>query len=174
MFRTAQTLSFLLIAALAASAEVHEFRMDQDRLWLQVEGEPLSGLLERFAVAGVQVQIDPAVQKTVEGLWQDADIEKTLDQLIAPYDYRLNWRRETGPLGERITLTGIRVFRQGFASEARPLRAARRIEATVDGRSRYLAREILIGFGPGSTMDDLNAFEACASGPGVPAEATCE
>ena len=164
MFRTAQILSFMLIAALTAAAEVREFRMDQDRLWLQVEGEPLSGLLERFAVAGVQVQIDPAVQKTAEGLWRDADIEKTLDQLIAPYDYRLDWRRESGPLGERTTLTGIRVFRKGFADAVRPLRSARRIATTIDGRTRYLAREILIGFGPGSTLDDLRLFLARTGG----------
>ncbi|MBL7012438.1 MAG: S8 family serine peptidase [Kiritimatiellales bacterium] len=164
MFRTAYILLFMLTAALVAPAEVREFRMDQDRLWLRAAGEPLPGLLEHFATAGVQVQIDPAAQKTVGGLWQDADVEKTLDLLLAPYDYRLDWRRETGPLGSRITLTGIRVFRKGFAEAARPLKSLRRIATTIDGRTRYLAREILIGFGPGSTMDDLNAFLARTGG----------
>ena len=164
MFRTAHILLFMLIAAFASPAEVREFRLDRDRLWLQADGVPLSGLLEHFAAAGVRVQIDPAVQKAVSGSWRDADAEKTLDRLIAPYDYRLDWRRETGPLGSRITLTGIRVFRKGFDDEARPLKSVRRIATTIDGRTRYLAREILIGFGPGSTMDDLNAFLARTGG----------
>ena len=164
MFRAAHILLFMLTVTLAVSAEVREFRMDRDRLWLQAAGEPLPGLLEHFAAAGVQVQIDPAVQKTVGGLWQNVDVEKTLDRLLAPYDYRLDWSRETGPLGSRITLTGIRVFREGFAEAARPLQSARRIATTIDGRTRYLAREILIGFGPGSTLDDLNAFLARTGG----------
>ena len=35
---------------------------------------------------------------------------------------------------------------------------------TLDGRTRYLAREILIGFGPGSSIEDLNAFLARTGG----------
>ncbi len=163
MFRNL-TLLLLTAAALAAPAETCCFRIDQDRIWLRADDEPLARLLEHFAAAGVDVQIDPAVQKTVRGEWQNADVEKVIDQLISPFDYRLDWRRETGSLGPRIHLTGIRVFRKGFAAEARPLRAARRIDTTIDGRARFLAREILIGFGPGSSMDDLRAFLARTGG----------
>ncbi|HKL21832.1 MAG TPA: S8 family serine peptidase, partial [Tichowtungia sp.] len=38
------------------------------------------------------------------------------------------------------------------------------IKTTIDGRDRYLAREILIGFGPGASMDDLNAVLAGTGG----------
>jgi len=164
MFRPVHILLFILITVLTTSAEVREFRIDQDRLWLCADSEPLPRLLELFAAAGVQVQIDPGVQKTVSGEWRRADVEDVLDQLISPYDYRFDWSRETGPLGERISLTGIRVFRKGFATEARPLHVIRRVMTTVDGRARYLAREILIGFPPGASMDDLNAFLARTGG----------
>lgn len=164
MFTRQVTLFAVLAAALIGAAEVREFRIDQDRLWLRAENTPLSVVLEHFAAAGVHVQVAPGVQKTVTGEWGAVDVESALDQIISPYDYRLDWRRKTGPLGERITLTGIRVFRKGFAAEAQPLKTARRILTTIDGRDRYLAREILIGFGPGSTMDDLNAFLARTGG----------
>ena len=71
MFRTARILILFVILATvaAASASMQEFRIDQDRLWLRAETESLTHLLELFAAAGVQVQIDPAVQKTVNGDW---------------------------------------------------------------------------------------------------------
>ncbi len=166
------TILLMMFAALPAPAEIREFRIDQDRLWLRVDDEPLSRLMERFAAAGVQVQIDPAVQKTVSGEWQDADAEKALDRLLAPYDYRLDWSRTAGPLGSRIALTGIRVFREGFDDDARPLRATRRIDTTIDGKARFLAREILIGFGPGASPDDLRAFLARTGGTVIDANET--
>ena len=164
MLRLFCILLFALVAAFSATAEGYEFRMDQDRLWLDVENEPLTNVLAHFAAAGIRVQVDPGVQKTVSGQWAHSDVEKALDRLIAPYDYLLDWQRERGPLGERITLTGIRVFRKGFSEEARPLQRGRRILTTLDGHARYLAREILIGFSPGSTMEDLNAFLSSTGG----------
>jgi len=152
------------VLAAAAVAEIGEFRIDQDRLWLHIKNEPLSSVLKNFADAGIMVQVDPGVQKTVSGSWERADVENVLDQLISPYNYLLDWRRLNGPLGERIVLTGIRVYRKGFADEAQPLQPARRILTTIDGRTRYLAREILIGFGPGTSMDNLNAFLARTGG----------
>lgn len=143
---------------------VSEFRIDQDSLWLQAEGEPLPVLLERFAAVGVDVQIDPEIQKPISGSWQGVDLEKALDDLIAPYDYLLDWRRESGPLGSRTVLSGIRVYRKGFSEEARPLKKSRRIETAIDGKTRYIAREILIGFGPEASIDDLNAFLARTGG----------
>jgi thermitase len=157
-------LLFLLVAAFSAAAGVSEFRIDRDRLWLRAENEPLPALLERFDAVGVDVQIDPEIQKPVSGRWQGADLEKALADLIAPYDYLLDWRRETGPLGSRTVLAGIRVYRTGFSEDTRPLRHSRRIETAIDGKTRYLAREILIGFGPGATMDDLNSFLARTGG----------
>lgn len=148
----------------AAASGVSEFRIDQDRLWLRAESEPLAGIFERFAEAGVEVNIDPGVQKEVSGAWQGADLERSLAELIAPHDYLLDWRRESGPLGSRTVLTGIRVYRKGFASSVQPLRGTRRIAVSTDGRFRYIAREILIGFGPGASMDDLQSFLARTGG----------
>jgi hypothetical protein len=140
-----------------AQSAVPEFRLDQDRVWLTAENEPLSQLLEHFAAAGIKVQSDPSAEKTVSGSWSDVDAETMLAEILSPYDYQIDWQRESGPLGEQTRLTGIRVFRKGFAEAMQPLRSRRRIEKSSDGR-RFLGREVIVGFGPGSSSDNLHAF----------------
>ncbi len=150
--------------AVFARADVREFRLDQDRLWLTVENEPLTSLLENFAQAGVRVEIDPAVQQPVSGTWRNRDVEEALKTILSPNNYLLDWQREPGPLGSMIRLTGIRVFREGQAGAVKPLRNTRRIETSLDGTLRFMAREILIGFGPGASIDDLRALLARLGG----------
>lgn len=153
-----------LICTLCPKAAVLEFRLDQNRLWLTAQDEPLPQLLERFAVAGIDVQIDPAAQKNISGSCRAADIEIVLGELLSPYDYLLDWRRESGPLGDQTRLTGIRVFRKGFAGSVQPLRGQRRIETSFDGKFRFMAREILVGFGAGASIENLRAFLARTGG----------
>ena len=150
--------------ALSSQSAVLEFRLDQNRLWLTAKEEPLPQLLERFAAAGIDVQIDPAAQKNITGSCRAADVEGVLDELLSPYDYLLDWRREASPLGDLTLLTGIRVFRKGHAESVQPLRNARRIETSFDGKSRFMAREILVGFGAGSSIENLRAFLARTGG----------
>ena len=106
------------LCTLCSPADVLEFRLDQNRLWLTAKDEPLPQLLERFAAAGIDVQIDPAAQKNVTGSCSAADVEKILDELLTPYDYLLDWQREAGPLGTLTRLTGIRVFRSPICFSA--------------------------------------------------------
>lgn len=148
----------------ASESAVLEFRIDQNRLWLDAREEPLSRLLERFAVAGIDVQIDPAVQKTVTAARRAADIESVLDEILIPYDYLLDWRKESGPLGDMIRLAGVRVFRKGHPESVQPLRSVRRIETSFDGRFRFMAREIVVGFGAGASIENLRAFLARTGG----------
>lgn len=153
---------FLLLAALIsagfAGASVLQFRLDGDRLWLTAENEPLPQLLERFTRAGVRVELDPELENTVTGSWSGDPIEAVFDAMLPDCDYLLDWQRDTAPHGDLIRLTGLRVFRKGDSASAQPLRAARRVETSMDGAERFMAREILIGFGPGSTLADLHAF----------------
>ncbi|MEI7851074.1 MAG: S8 family serine peptidase [Kiritimatiellales bacterium] len=154
----------LCLCALSSQSAVLEFRLDQNSLWLTAKDEPLPQLLERFAAAGIDVQIDPAAQKSITGACRAADVEGALDELLSPYDYLLDWRREPGPLGDLTRLTGIRVFRKGHAESVQPLRNVRRIETSFDGKSRFMAREILVGFGAGSSIENLRAFLARTGG----------
>ncbi len=154
----------LLVAGSFARAEVESFRLDQEQLWLSAKNEPLSGLLEHFAQAGIRVEIDPAVQKIVSGTWANKNVEHALKTILSPNNYLLDWQRESGPLGPMTRLTGIRVFREGYAGAVRSLRNTRRIETSLDGTLRFMAREILIGFGPGASISDLRALLARLGG----------
>lgn len=153
-----------MLLSLCAQAAVLEFRLDQNRLWLAAQDEPLPQLLEHFAAAGIEVQIDPAAQKNITGSCSGADLEAVLDKLLLPYDYLLDWQREAGPLGSLTRLIGIRVFRKGHAGAVQPLRSQRRIETSFDGKTRFIAREILVGFGPGASIENLRAFLARTGG----------
>ena len=158
-----------ITASLAAG--ISEFRIDQNRLWLTAQDLPLAQLLEHFAAADIDVQIDPAAKKIVTGSFSNADVEQALDKLLSPYSYLLDWQRESGPLGDRIRLTGIRVFRDGCASAVQPLRNTRRIETSFDGHSRFLAREILIGFKAAASAETLRDFLARTGGTVIGANA---
>jgi len=46
----------------------------------------------------------------------------------------------------------------------KPLKNIRRIETSLDGTRRFMAREILVGFGPGASIDDLCALLARLGG----------
>jgi len=165
MFKTLKMVVLALWAlSFFARAELHEFRLDQDRLWLIVENEPLTSLLENFALAGVQVEIDPTVRQLVSGTWRNRDVEKALKTILSPNNYLLDWRREPGPLGAMTRLTGIRIFREGQRGAVKPLRNTRRIETSLDGTLRFVAREILVGFGPGASIDNLRALLARLGG----------
>jgi len=131
--------------ALFARADVREFRLDQDRLWLIVENEPLTSLLKNFAKAGVRVEIDPAVQQLVSGTWRNRDVEQALKSMLSPNNYLLDWQRESGPLGAMTRLTGIRVFREGQAGAVKPLKNIRRIETSLAVTFRCIPREQLRG-----------------------------
>jgi hypothetical protein len=152
------------LMALSGQSAVQVFRLDQTRLWLTARDEPLPQLLEHFAEAGVAVHIDPGAHKTITGSCADADLETVLDQLLSPCDYLLDWQSETGEFGEILRLTGIRVFRRGYAASVLPLRSSRRIETSFDGAYRFVAREILVGFGPGASIETLRAFLARTGG----------
>jgi len=157
--------------AFFVQAELYEFRLDQDRLWLVVENEPLTSLLENFAQAGVRVEIDPMVRQLVSGTWRSRDVEKALKAILSPNSYLLDWRREPGPLGAMTRLTGIRVFREGQRGAVKPLRNIRRIETSLDGTLRFMAHEILVSFGPGASIDDLRALLARLGGTVIAANA---
>jgi len=148
----------LWIAAALVQAEVIEFRLDQDRLWLVAEDEPLHSLLKHFSIAGVRVEMDPSVQKTVSGVWKNRDVETVLANMLLPSSYQLDWEREPAALGPLTRLTGIRVFRKGHADAVQLMQNVRRIQTSLDGTLRFIAREILVGFEPGASIADLRAL----------------
>lgn len=153
-----RTAAVFFFAVSLAQASISGFRMDQGRLWLSASNAPLNRVLEQFSAAGVDVEVDPGIEKNISGKWENSDLEQVLEDLLSPFDYRLDWRRESGSLGSWTRLTRIRLFRDGQSAALQPLPRSRRIEYSPNGGLRFIAREILVGFGPGAVRRDLDAF----------------
>src|SRR5450759_5238452 len=93
-------LTFGLLLALAwpaAAVQVH--LVAGDRVSLDATAAPLPELLRAFAAQGVTVIADPSLQATVTVHAAAADLEKTLNRLLQPYDYAITWRVVDGPVG---------------------------------------------------------------------------
>lgn len=159
-----KTLLFAAFCSFCTEASVSGFRLDCDRLWLHAEDVSLSRLFEQFVAAGVDVKMDPGADRLVSGEWVNEDAETALAGMIAPNNYQLIWSRESGPLGTMTRLTGIRVFRPGHGESARSLESCRRIVTAADEKTRFVARELLVGFGPNASIEDLRALLARTGG----------
>lgn len=158
MCRVLKTGLFLWIVAATCLGGELSIRLDGDRIWLTADRVPLSGLLQTLARFGVDVQLGPGVKKSISGRWEGMDVEDVFGNILYPFDYSLEWQRRDTPHGPSIHLTGIRVFQEGHSSAVQRVLPERRVEQSVDGQRRFVAREILVGFAPGSSIDDLQAF----------------
>ncbi len=157
-------MSVLFAFAFSVQAVISEFRLDQDRIWLTVQNESLPRLLENFVASGIHVEMDPTIQKMIKGSWENVEIETVLDHLLFPYNYVLDWSREQGPHGDFVRLAGIRVFPVGCTENVKPLISTRRLEFSPDRRDCFMAREILVGFGHGSSIESLRTLLARMGG----------
>lgn len=149
----------ILVFPLFASAAT--LRMEGDRAWLVADEAPLSKVLELFAQRGVEVLVDPALQlNRISGEWENARLDRLIGQLVSPHSYMLEWVKTVGPLGELYQISVIRIYSDGNLSAARPLSTKSRVLDVVEGEGgiQYIRGEIMIGFGEGSDIDDLNAL----------------
>lgn len=160
MKRLAPLISMLLLCVWGrAVADVSEFRIEQNKIWLTVRNEPLPSLLKKFADEGIQVEVDPNAPARVTGAWKNRDLGQVLDKILSSSNYLLDWERLDGPQGSVKRLTRIRVHSKE-AAEVQSLQPSRVILTSPDGSFRYVARELIIAFGPGANRSDLEAVLA--------------
>jgi len=134
-----------------------EVRLQGDRLTLRAREEPLADVLRGFAQAGVRIKLDPGVQRSITAEYADADVEKTLSQLLTPFSHVLTWKVIAGPLGAFPRLDEIQVFRPGQQELLQPLAGPGRRLAVESGAGkgpRYVKDEVLLGFRPGTQRAD--------------------
>ena len=158
------TFSFIVLCCFADAATL---RMEGDRAWLTADGEPLSKVLHLFEQRGVQVLLDPSLEMgRISGDWENAKVERLVAQLASPHSYLLEWKRIDSPLGTFYQASSIRIFSDGNASAAKPLSSKSKVLDVVEGAGgiKYIRSEIMVGFGEGSTIDDLNALLAKIGG----------
>jgi len=141
--------------------------MEGDRAWLKADGASLSKVLQLFEQRGVEVLIDPSLELgRVSGDWENTKVDRLIAQLASPHSYLLEWKRVGSPLGELYQISAIRIYSDGNLSAARPLSAKGRVLDVVEGKDgiKYIRGEIMVGFGEGSDIDDLNALLAKIGG----------
>lgn len=149
------------LVAVSASGAI-DLRMEEDRIWLEAEQVSLRDVLERFAHAGVRVQVDPALNARVSIRVADADLEDTLSEILDSFGYVFIWEVVDGPLGDWPRLAEIQVFRPGQPERMRPIQEpfeAFRVMPMPDGSGiEYIADEILIGFAAGSNPNAIRTL----------------
>ena len=152
---------FILMALLTALASGASLQLEGDRAWLEVDHAPLPKVLRLFEQRGVDVLIDPSLHlNRISGNWENAKVDRLIQQLVAPHSYLLEWERIDGPLGELYQISSIRIFSDGNMSGAKPLSSKRKILDVVTGAdgTQYIRGEIMVGFTEGSTIADLKAL----------------
>lgn len=150
-------LSIWLCGLPSIPADALSLQIIEDRVWIDVQNEPLQSVLQAFADRGVQVRMGPGIQAKVSGSLEDVDLEAALEDLLGPYNYILNWKMTPTPEGSLVILNEIQVFRPGQKNQAArslPEKALRVINQHPDGYA-YVKDEILIGLKPGSDVNDL-------------------
>lgn len=154
----------LLFPLVAVSATL---RLEGDWAWLTAEAVPLSRVLELFEQRGVEVMVDPALQsKRISGNWENTKVDRLIQQIASPHSYLLEWKNMPSPLGELYQVSSIRIFSDGNPAAAQPLSPKRKVLDVVADTNgvAYIRGEIMVGFGEGSSVDDLKALLAKLGG----------
>jgi thermitase len=149
--------TLLLPQALSAAT----LRIEGERAWLKADGVALDRVLRLFEQRGVEVLIDPSLGlQRISGDWTNVKVDRLIAQLASPHSYMLEWKREKSPLGDLYRISSIRIFPDGKASVARPLSSKGKVLDVVRGESgvKYIRGEIMIGFGKGSSIENLKAL----------------
>lgn len=154
----------ILLIAQPAFASV-DLRLDGDRLWLAAERASMRDVMQAFSHAGVIVRFDPAIQAECNGLLTNAPADKALADLFDKFGYVITWDVVHGPVGDLTRLAGIDVFLPGHKESAVPITDDGRLHVTtIPGHAPFVADEILIGFKPGTTMDQVRRLLAQSGG----------
>lgn len=148
--------AFLLWAWTARALDV---RLVGEKVSFKAQDVPLREFLEGFARAGVRVRMDLSIRAHVFGAANDEPVERVLRKILEPYGYVLIWDVIEGPLGPFPKLSEIQVFPVGQPEKAALLRALPedfKVATGPDGRGpAFVADEILIGFRPGTRIDEF-------------------
>lgn len=154
-------LSLLAAVIFSGGAGAVTLHLDSDRITLRVQREPLIRVLERFADAGVFVQVDPSIDVLVTGSCAMAPVEEALAALLQPFAYVAIWDVVSGPLGDLPRLAELHVYQSGARERMRPLEtggALRIARGPFPDSPEFVADELLIRVAPGANPDAVRAW----------------
>jgi predicted aspartyl protease len=109
-------LCWLAFANTADAADL-QLNITGNTLSVQAEQVPLQDVLQRLSAHGIVVQIDPALNPTVNASFQDKNLEDGLKTLIRPLNSIFVWKRDKAPADAKrppgYQLSEIRIFEPG-------------------------------------------------------------
>ena len=163
---TMRRIFFIALASLAISSRASvDVRLDGELLWMSADKATLREVMQAFAHAGVSVRYDDGISATCSGVLTNADAGKSLADLFGPFGYVITWDVVRGPIGDITRLAEIQVFRTGNKDAAKPLVDNNKLPVTrLPGHPPFVSDEILVGFKPGTKMDQVRAMLAKVGG----------
>jgi hypothetical protein len=160
MFR--KTVIAAILFATASHASV-DLRLDGDRIWMRADKATLRDVMQAFVHAGVAVRYDDGISATCSGTLTNAPADKALSDLFGPFGYVITYDIVRGPVGDYTRLAEIQLFRAGNKDAARPLVTDGKLPVTrLPGHAPFVSDEILVGFKPGTKMEQVRAMLAQA------------
>lgn len=146
----------LLLALAALPAQALYVRLDGDKLTLRAERVPLREVLAEFSRTGADIRTDPAINPLITASCTDRDLQRALDEILAPNSFVLGWDVVKGPLRDIPRLTELQLFEPGGRERMRPLvvSSKMRVVRGADG-VEYVADEVLVAVRPGTSVENF-------------------
>lgn len=142
------------LVSVAAAGDI-EVKITGDRLSIHANQAPLQDILKLFVEQGIEVRIDPSINKTISASFTNRDIARGLDSILKTINHILVWKSIEGPAGSFERLAEIHVFQSGRKDLIKPLEATRRREVVREGKDGvlFIKDEILLGLKQGVNLD---------------------
>ena len=154
----------LLAVAGATPAPALYVRLDGDQLTLRADHAPLHDILTALSRMGVEVKADPAIDPLITASCTERDLQRALDEYLAPHSFVLGWDVVKGPLHDIPRLTELQLFEPGARERMRPvLEKTMRVLRRGDG-AEYVADQVLVAVKPGTTVEAFRKLVAQLGG----------
>ncbi|WP_319524313.1 S8 family serine peptidase [uncultured Desulfosarcina sp.] len=133
-------------------------QIQEDRLTLDVNNQPLAAILEKLADQGIRIRIDPDINPRITARFNRRAIGSALSSILKSVDYALIWRKDKASAKDEPRLWEIRIFYRGQEARIRPLEERANLEIVKSDDAAYVKDVLLLRVTPGMTEADLAAL----------------
>ena len=97
-----------------------------DNLSVNVRNAPLFDILKEIGTeTGMEVKVDPEVNKNVTASFENVPIDRGIARLIHPLDYVMKWKRITDGEESVDEITAVEIFKKGERGKAQQVLSQR-------------------------------------------------
>jgi len=156
-----QTAAIVLAVCLAAAPLLGwtsdpVVKIQEDRLTLDVDNQPLAAILEKLGDQGIRIRIDPDINPRITAKFNRRAIGPAMSSILKSVDYALIWRKDKASAKDEPRLWEIRIFYKGQEARIRPLEERANLEIVKrDGVAAYVRDILLLRLTPDMTEADL-------------------